>query len=416
MLTDQLQDSPRERSAPARKLKRMKFSEVPEDFNNIVLQNQQLIMAATEAAKSAAYTVNQLSEILKAVLPTIVPQGERADPDPTPVGRPPPLAPPPSTTPSQPGEQREPVRTDQMPEKLSKIMERTAQNFCKQLRHMHRAKERSEQATETVKFLKENPSRDPSGCRPLSSSVTWSELDETWQFAGEAEYTWHITFARASTKREVMSQMHHAFTTFQKEVEAQAQEAWYRNLSTRASRGAYDSVMRSSIKDFVKSKDIDINGDKPTSGVSNQVIEQFSAELFKKAYERVEKEIVEKRERIAKNMKDEAKPKMELSKRQPVQLLAQYVPSCVKKIATTASPVQEEVKTQDVVSALKKAPKDNRKNSVTGKSKKRDNPWGSPWERQGSSADEERQEERQRQPQKQIKRPRTRRRVLARER
>ena len=141
MLTDKLQDSPRERSAPARELKRMKFSEVSEDFNNIVLQNQQLIMAATEAAKSAAYTVNQLSEILKAVLPAIVPQGERADPDPTPVGRPPPPAPPPSTTPSQPGEQREPVRTDQVPEKVSKIMERTAQNFCKQLRNMHRAKE-----------------------------------------------------------------------------------------------------------------------------------------------------------------------------------------------------------------------------------------------------------------------------------
>ena len=148
------------------------------DFNNVVLQNQQLIMAATEAAKSAAHTVNQLSENLKAVLTSHCElQGERAYPDPTPVGRPPPPAPPPSTTPSQPGEQREPVRTDQMSEKLSKIMERTAQNFCKQLRHVHRAKGRLEQATETVKFLKENPSRHPSRCRPFSSCVTWSELD-----------------------------------------------------------------------------------------------------------------------------------------------------------------------------------------------------------------------------------------------
>ena len=90
----------RERSAPARELKRMKFSEASEDFDNIVLQNQQLIMAATEAAKSAAHTMNQLSEILKAVLPAIVLQAGRVDPDPTPVGRPPP-APPPSTFPSQ---------------------------------------------------------------------------------------------------------------------------------------------------------------------------------------------------------------------------------------------------------------------------------------------------------------------------
>ena len=97
MITDQLHDSPRERNTPSRELKRMKFSETSEDFDNIVLQNQQLIMAATEAAKSAAYTVNQLSEIFKAVLPAIVPQAGRVDPDPTPVGRPPP-APPSSTS------------------------------------------------------------------------------------------------------------------------------------------------------------------------------------------------------------------------------------------------------------------------------------------------------------------------------
>ena len=59
MLTDQLQDSPREQSAHARELKRMKFTEGPEDFNNFLLPNQQPSMAATEAAKSAAYTVNQ---------------------------------------------------------------------------------------------------------------------------------------------------------------------------------------------------------------------------------------------------------------------------------------------------------------------------------------------------------------------
>ena len=44
-----------EESAPARELKRMKFTEVPEDFSNILLQDQQLIMAATDAAKSAAF-------------------------------------------------------------------------------------------------------------------------------------------------------------------------------------------------------------------------------------------------------------------------------------------------------------------------------------------------------------------------
>ena len=156
------------------------------------------------------------------------------------------------------------------------IMERSAQNFCTQLRHMHRAKERLEQSTETVKFFKENPSRYPSGCRPFLSCITWFELDETWQHAGEADYTWHITFVKGWTKREVMSQMHHAFTTFQKEVEAQAKEVSYKNLSTRATRGAYDSVTRSSNEEFVKSEDIDINGETPTSGVSIQVIEQFS--------------------------------------------------------------------------------------------------------------------------------------------
>ena len=137
----------------------------------------------------------------------LYPQAGRVDSDPTPVGRPPP-PPPPSTSRSQPEEQREPIGSNQIPEKLSKIMERSASNFCKQLRHMHRAKERLEQAVETVKFLKENPLRYPSGCRPFSSCVTWSELDETWQRASEADYKWHITCAKGSTKREVMSQMH----------------------------------------------------------------------------------------------------------------------------------------------------------------------------------------------------------------
>ena len=127
--------------------------------------------------------------------------------------------------------------------------------------------------------------------------------------------------------------------------------------------------MRSSIEEFVKSEDIDINGDKPISGVSHEVIEQFSAELYKKAYERVVKEIVDKRERIAKHLNDEAKTTEELSKRQLEQLLEQYVSSCVTKIVTTASPVQEEVKAQDVVSALKNVPKGNRKNSQACHSK-----------------------------------------------
>ena len=95
--------------------------------------------------------------------------------------------------------------------------------------------------------------------------------------------------------------------------------------------------MRSSIEDFIKSEYIDINGDRPTSGVSNQMIDQFSADLYKKAYDRVVKEIVDKRERIAKHLKYEAKTKEELSKRQPEQLLEQYVSSCVKKIVTTTS-------------------------------------------------------------------------------
>ena len=145
-----------------------------------------------------------------------------------------------------------------------------------------------------------------------------------------------------------MSQIHHAFTSFEKEIKAQAQEASHRNLSTRAARGAYDAVMRSSNEEFVKSEDIDVNGDKPTSGVSNQMIDHLSAELCKKAYECVVKDIVDKRERKAKNLKDEAKTNEELSKRQPEQLLEQYVSSCVKEIVTTASLVQEEVKAQDV--------------------------------------------------------------------
>ena len=77
------------------------------------------------------------------------------------------------------------------------------------------------------------------------------------------------------------------------------------------------------------------------------------------------KEIVDKRERIAKHLKDEAKTKEELSKRQPEQLLEQYVSSCVKKIVTTTSVMGEEVKAEDVVSALKNVPKKGDPKNVT---------------------------------------------------
>ena len=77
--------------------------------------------------------------------------------------------------------------------------------------------------------------------------------------------------------------------------------------------------------------------------------------------------MVDKRERIARNLKDEAKTQEELSKRQPEQLLEQYVSSC-------ASPTQGEVKAADVVSALKNVPKGNRKNFQTGDSENATNP------------------------------------------
>ena len=107
--------------------------------------------------------------------------------------------------------------------------------------------------------------------------------------------------------------------------------------------------MRSSIEE-----DIDINGDKPYVRVSNQVIEQFSAELYKKAYERVVKETVDKRE-LQKSQRRSKNQRGALET--PEQLLEHYVPS---GIVTTASPVQEEVKAQDVVSTLENVPKGHR--------------------------------------------------------
>ena len=135
---------------------------------------------------------------------------------------------------------------------------------------MQRKKDKLEQARETAKFLKEKLSRYPAGCRPFSSCITWSELDDAWQPATEADYTWHITFLKGTTKRETMSQMHHALTTFQKEIEAQTQEASHRNVSTRATRGAYDTVMRSAYEALVKLEDIAINSDKPASVIQTR--------------------------------------------------------------------------------------------------------------------------------------------------
>ena len=66
---------------------------------------------------------------------------------------------------------------------------------------------------------------------------------------------------------------------------------------------------------------------------------------------------MDKRERIAKHLKDEAKTNEELSERQPEQLLEQYFSSCVKKIVTTTSMTGEEVKAEDLVSAFKTSPR-----------------------------------------------------------
>ena len=45
----------------------------------------------------------------------------------------------------------------------------------------------------------------------------------------------------------------------------------------------------------------------PRQEFQTRRLTSMSAELYQKAYERVVKEIVDKRERIAKNLKDEAK-------------------------------------------------------------------------------------------------------------
>ena len=110
MLTDQLQDSPREQSAPAKELKRMKFSEGLEEFNNIFAPEPTADHGSDRSRQvSGSHSEATRVTFLKVVLPSIVPQNERADPDPTPVGRPPPpSAPPPSTIPSQSREQRAP--------------------------------------------------------------------------------------------------------------------------------------------------------------------------------------------------------------------------------------------------------------------------------------------------------------------
>ena len=74
----------------------------------------------------------------------------------------------------------------------------------------------------------------------------------------------------------------------------------------------------------LSTEDIDINGPRQLSQTWRQ--NSTPANLFQRACERVVNQIVDKLERIAKNLKDEAKTKEELSKRQPEWLLEQYVP------------------------------------------------------------------------------------------
>ena len=46
--------------------------------------------------------------------------------------------------------------------------------------------------------------------------------------------------------------MHHGFTTFQKEAEAQGQESLFKNLATRSTKSSHDAFMRKSTDEFAK--------------------------------------------------------------------------------------------------------------------------------------------------------------------
>ena len=100
-----------------------------------------------------------------------------------------------------------------IPEKLTNTVEKTAQQFCKQLGHMHRAKDRLKQSLDSVRCF---PTRYLGGCRASAICVTRAELDATWQSATEGDYACLITFPREITRREAMAQMHRGFTTFTK--------------------------------------------------------------------------------------------------------------------------------------------------------------------------------------------------------
>ena len=159
--------------------------------------------------------------------------------------------------------------------KLATTMEKTAQQFCKQLR-----KYRLTQALNTVKLLKEKPKHVlVLGVAPFSRCVTWAELHEKWQRATKTRVHVAHHFPKCGAADvKPWGRSFHGFTTFQK-IEAQAQESSFKNWATRSTNSSYDAFMRTSIDGFAGSDDIDINGDKPLRGYTREPVECLSEDL-----------------------------------------------------------------------------------------------------------------------------------------
>ena len=124
-----------------------------------------------------------------------------------------------------------------------------------------------------------------------------------------------------------------------------------------------------------------------------------SEDLHKKSYDRVGKEIVDKRERIAKSERESEYSKSGVDKTSAQKKLLEEDVSlrAQKKIATSSTPVGNEAKDQDVITAAKYTPRNQNKKKID-LSKDDDSPGVAQWRRQRKhDAQAERQKQRKEQ-------------------
>jgi hypothetical protein len=108
-------------------------------------------------------------------------------------------------------------------EELSMHIRKCAHDFEKDVKRFVSTKAQLAQASADEALMNDvtRGRRYPSGVRPFKSASEKAELDEPWNESRDADYVITVHIPAATSRREVMSILHHTTARIQKSIEVQ---------------------------------------------------------------------------------------------------------------------------------------------------------------------------------------------------